>query len=145
MTTDTVLFLLRIISATTLFGLLIAVLWFLWQDFRATAVEVEARKRRQGQLLVVKSEDPVTPVNTSFPLLPLTSIGRAPTNTIVLADNFASAAHALIVLRSGQWWLEDRGSANGTSLNGDPLLEPTVVSSGDVVGIGTIELKLMLE
>lgn len=145
MDTDTLLFALRAFSAGLLFVFLVALFWFLWQEYRMTAAEVTARGRRHGQLIVVKSADAATPVDTTFPLLPLTSIGRAPTNTIVLTSAFASAAHALIVLRSGQWWLEDRGSANGTLLNGEPLEEPTVISSGDIVGIGTVEMKILLE
>src|SRR5215470_10486813 len=81
----------------------------------------------------------------TFPLLPLTSLGRAPTNTITLNDTFASGEHALVTLRGGQWWLEDRGSSNGTLLNGYRIEEPVVISTGDVIGVGQVELKLELE
>lgn len=150
MTSEMLLFGLRLLSGGLLLlfvGLLFGVTW---REFRMMAGEVEARQRRRGQLILIDSDltDPanVTPPNgLTYPLLPLTSIGRAPTNTIVLNDAFASAEHVLIVLRSGQWWLEDRGSANGTLLNGEKLEEPTVISSGDVVGIGRIGLKVELD
>ena len=52
-----------------------------------------------------------------FPLLAITSLGRAPTNTATLPDETTSLEHALIHLREGQWWLEDLDSRNGTRLN----------------------------
>jgi len=104
------------------------------------SVEVQMRRRKRGRLMMMNGDQP-----TVYPLLPLTTLGRAPTNTIVLEDGFASADHALITLRGGQWWLEDRSSANGTLLNGEALQGPTVVSSGDVIGIGVAELKLQLD
>jgi pSer/pThr/pTyr-binding forkhead associated (FHA) protein len=51
----------------------------------------------------------------------------------------------MLTLRSGQWWLEDRGSSNGTRLNGYRVEEPIVLSAGDIIGIGQLELKLELE
>ena len=74
-----------------------------------------------------------------------TSLGRSPTNTVALNDSFASGEHALIMLRGGQWWLEDRGSSNGTLLNGYRVEEPVVLSAGDIIVVGQVELKLELE
>jgi pSer/pThr/pTyr-binding forkhead associated (FHA) protein len=51
----------------------------------------------------------------------------------------------MLALRAGQWWLEDRESRNGTLLNGERLHGPAVVSAGDIIGIGEIELRLELE
>jgi pSer/pThr/pTyr-binding forkhead associated (FHA) protein len=51
----------------------------------------------------------------------------------------------LLTLREGQWWLEDQGSRNGTLLNGTRIAGPTVVSAGDVIGVGRTQLKLELE
>jgi hypothetical protein len=36
------------------------------------------------------------------------------------------------------------GSRNGTLLNGMPLTETAVVSSGDMITIGTVQLKVEL-
>jgi pSer/pThr/pTyr-binding forkhead associated (FHA) protein len=41
--------------------------------------------------------------------------------------------------------LEDQASRNGTLLNGTRLTGPTVVSAGDVIGVGLTQLKLELE
>ena len=52
---------------------------------------------------------------------PVTKLGRAAENTIVLDGTFVSAEHAVIVQRDGGWWLTDRGSTNGTAVNDRPV------------------------
>jgi pSer/pThr/pTyr-binding forkhead associated (FHA) protein len=81
----------------------------------------------------------------TYPLLPLTSLGRAPTNSIPIPDDFASGEHCLLALRSGQWWLEDRQSKNGTTINGVPVTQPLIITDGDVIGIGSTRFRLELE
>ena len=84
-------------------------------------------------------------MGTTFPLQPITSIGRSPANTILIPDTYASAQHTLLTWREGQWWLEDRGSRNGTVLNDVRINGPTVVSAGDIIGVGRTQLKLEVE
>ena len=105
---------------------------------------LEYGQRQRGRLLVVASGMQTPTPGTAYPLLPLTSIGRALTNAIVLDDTFISSEHALLTLRAGQWWLEDRASSNGTLLNGEVVEEPTIVSTGDVVSIGQVALRIEL-
>lgn len=81
----------------------------------------------------------------TYPLLPLTSLGRSPTNTIPISDSFASSEHALVAMRNGQWWIEDRKSRNGTLLNDLPVTEATVITHGDVISIGNMKFRLELE
>ena len=71
-----------------------------------------------------------------------TSIGRSLDNTIVLLDKSVSVVHAVLVYRDGRWWIEDRNSTNGTTVNGAAISDQTVVHHHDVIGIGQIRLKL---
>jgi hypothetical protein len=163
---DILLFLLRVVAGLLLLAIMGAVFWVIWRDYRVAAHVMDQGSRQRGRLVVVQagaslvdeiadeetsefaeSGGPLEAaelVGASFPLLPLTTLGRAPTNTIVLNDTFCSQEHALLTWRGGQWWLEDRGSSNGTRLNGEPVQQPIVVSSGDVIGIGRVELKVEL-
>ena len=147
MSVEWALLALRIASAGALLAFLGALFWLLWQDFRATTQASSAERR--GRLVVVAVDDNADELaalrGASWPLLPLTTLGRAPTNTIVLEDAFCSLEHAQIVWRGGQWWLEDRRSSNGTRLNDEPIHEPVVVSSGDVIGVGRVQLRLELD
>ncbi|MCS6871281.1 MAG: FHA domain-containing protein [Anaerolineae bacterium] len=136
---------LRLLVGALLLIFFGAVIAFLWQDLRLAREEIETRTRRRGRLVVVGVSESDLAIGKSYPLLPLTSLGRAPTNTVILEDSFASSEHALITLRNGQWWLEDRGSSNGTLLNGYRIQEPVVISAGDIISIGRTTLKLELE
>ncbi|HEY68246.1 MAG TPA: FHA domain-containing protein [Thermoflexia bacterium] len=141
---DILLLALRLLLVILLYVFLVMVLLMLWRDLRqATASRETARPG--GRLVVLHTEDKALAVGIAFPLQPVTSIGRSPSNTIFIPDAYASARHALLTWREGQWWLEDQGSRNGTLLNGIRISGPTVVSAGDIIGVGRTQLKLELE
>lgn len=146
MSTEAILLLLRIISAACLFVLLGGIFTIIYREYRSTISQLQSQRRSYGQLIALREIDgSYVIIGDTYPLLPLTSLGRAPTNNIVINDNFASAEHALVVLRSGQWWLEDRRSRNGTTLNELPVTQPTIMTNGDIIGIGQKRFKLELE
>lgn len=64
------------------------------------------------------------------------TIGRDVTNDIVIADAEVSRQHARINRTPGGHVLEDLGSTNGTFVNGERLVSPRVLNSGDLVGLG---------
>jgi hypothetical protein len=145
-TTELVLLLLRFISGLLLIGLLLMLFLTMWREYRSTSVQVEARRRSYGQLVVLREIDGrLMMTGENYPLLPLTSLGRAPTNTIPINDTFASSEHALVAMRNGQWWIEDRKSRNGTLLNDLPVTEAMVITHGDIIGIGNMKFRLELE
>jgi hypothetical protein len=145
---DLLLLFLRLLLAATLYLFLGAVLLSLWRNLRPSNEVDRVEPRRYGRLVIidVQTEEDATEetlkVGTVFPLQPITSLGRSPANTVIIPDAYASSEHALLVYRGGQWWLEDRGSRNGTTVNAVAINGPTVVSAGDIVGIGRVELKL---
>lgn len=141
---DILFLVLRLLLAALLYTFLGAVLLMLWRDLRQAAVERHVA-RPGGRLVVLDGSgeaDGGLVDGTSFSLQPVTSIGRSPANTVVIPDTYASSQHALLTWREGQWWLEDRNSRNGTRLNGRRVEEPTLVSAGDVIGVGRTRLKL---
>lgn len=76
--------------------------------------------------------------------LGLCGFGRAPSNTVVLADSLASREHAIIRRNaSGHCTLNDLGSTNGTWLNGRPVQGPTRLRSGDRIQIGRCVIELV--
>ena len=145
MTPGLALFIIRILLAILLYGFLGLLVWLLWQDVRSATRAAEVRGRRLGRLVVLESELPEIAPGAEFPLLVVTSLGRAPTNTAALPDAATSLEHALIHLRDGQWWLEDLESRNGTRLNDTAIVEPSPVMAGDVIGVGRVKLKVELE
>ena len=134
------LLILRLAGALILFLFLGVIAWLIYQDIHTATATVGGGQGEYGILRVVQGEEGAE--GESHPLLPVTSIGRAPGNTIVLEDDFVSNEHTLLMLRGQQWWVEDLNSRNGTFLNGTPLAEPTIVSPGDLLTIGQTELKV---
>jgi pSer/pThr/pTyr-binding forkhead associated (FHA) protein len=139
-----VLLILRLVSAGLLLAFLGLFAWLIYRDLQVTTAVLQQKQQVAGQLRVIANELAAPAIDTMFPLRPLTSIGRSQSSQIVIDDGYVSQEHALLVERSGQWWLEDLGSRNGTLLNGVPLTETAVVSSGDVITIGSVQLKVEL-
>jgi pSer/pThr/pTyr-binding forkhead associated (FHA) protein len=60
------------------------------------------------------------------------SIGRAPTNDVVLHDALVSRRHALVSARAGQCTVRDLASRHGLRRNGRPV-DVAVLRPGDVL------------
>jgi len=68
------------------------------------------------------------------------SLGRAPTNRIVIHDERASRFHAEVSPTDRGWVVRDLASRNGTLLSGAPLVGEALLAPGDVIGIGGTEI-----
>jgi hypothetical protein len=145
MSIDIILLIVRIAIAVALYGFLILLFIYLWRDVQTSSQEQRLRQQSQGRLVVTKSDGVALEVGLIFPLQNLTTLGRGPTNTIVLPDTFASVRHAHVVCRRDQWWLEDQQSRNGTTLNDVPVKGAVVLSSGDEIGIGRVKLRFEVD
>ena len=65
------------------------------------------------------------------------SIGRLPTNHLVLDHEKVSRRHAIIHAQGqDEFWLVDLGSSNGTYLNGRRIMQPVQLREGDQVQVG---------
>jgi len=146
MTLAVVLLVLRVLSALLLLAIVGTLFIVIWRDYRSAAIEVEASRRVYGYLVRLEEvKDEYVPTGEVYPLLPVTTLGRAPTNTIRLDDQFASSEHALVALRDGVWWLEDQNSRNGTNLNNLVVNQPVIVTDSDVINIGTLHFRIELD
>lgn len=65
-----------------------------------------------------------------------TTIGRDLDNDIVINDAEVSRHHAIISLQMEAFVIEDKGSTNGTSVNGHRITTPYTLHSGDVITFG---------
>ena len=68
------------------------------------------------------------------------TLGRAPTNTIVIHDERASRFHAEIFPAPAGWAVRDLESRNGTLLDRRPLEGDHLLASGDTISIGRTEI-----
>ncbi len=71
----------------------------------------------------------------------LVTIGRQASCTIVIADNNISRVHARFRTSDNGWTIEDLGSTNGTKVNGVLITEPTLLSHGQLIALGSLQLQ----
>lgn len=139
---DIFIFSLRIAFIGLIYLFLFQVMRVIVRDLRQPAlIDAAQGKSRYGKLVVVEpGRSRLTP-GTVFTLQAVTSLGRKPSNTILLDDDFVSGEHSLVNWRDGHAWLEDAGSTNGTFLNDSEIARPVAISEGDIIGIGGVRLK----
>jgi serine/threonine-protein kinase len=77
-----------------------------------------------------------------FPLMKeKISIGRSPSNDLVLNSPRVSRFQASIAARDGAYFVEDLNSANGVLINGSPVHETTRLGVGDQIQLGDFSLS----
>lgn len=126
----------RLAFAAALYSFVSLLFYMLWRSLEL------GEKRPQNDFAparLVLLSNPERPKQV-YSLRPITAVGRAADNDIVLNDPFASAHHALILWRDGRWWIEDLGSQNGTWLNDELVPRLAALAFGDLIRIGQTEL-----
>ncbi len=73
------------------------------------------------------------------------SIGRDPSNDLVLSDSMVSRRHAILEQRDEIYVLRDNNSSNGTMVNGDKVEAEKTLRDGDLLAIGSSRLLFQLE
>jgi hypothetical protein len=111
----------------------------LWRDLRAG---VAGAGRPLARLVVVAAPEGRPEPGTSIPLDAVNSIGRDVNNAIVIDDSFVSAEHTLLTFRGRAWYVEDRGSTNGTWLNGQRIDGLWPLGFGDELQVGQVRMRL---
>jgi FHA domain len=146
MSLDVFILILRLLFIVLLYLFLMQVVIAITRDLRKTSVvsadTVNKAPPVAGHLIVVDSGPSNILPGTSFDLLPQTSIGRGPTNTIYLPDTFISGEHTRLWFRNGTWFVQDAGSTNGTFLNEQPAMKALPARFGDIIRVGFIRFKL---
>ena len=83
----------------------------------------------------------------TIPLAPMMTIGRRQGMDVQLEDSSMSRWHATVFADGGQWYLSDKGSTNGTFLDGQRLAadQPGALHNGSLAEIGELKLQFRLE
>jgi hypothetical protein len=127
----------RVLIAAILLG-------FLWRVLIVVGRESLLGSPAGGQLSLALLDEFDQPVR-GFRLsrrTPMT-IGRDPTNDIVLADRSVSGHHAVVRYMNGEWVLADLDSRNGTYVNGAAIATETSILEHDVVQFGAVRLQML--
>jgi pSer/pThr/pTyr-binding forkhead associated (FHA) protein len=140
----TFLLALRIALVVLLYLIILQVVAVARRDLRQAArAPVDTRGPRAviGHLIVIDSGSTKLVPGQRLEIEPITTIGRAPTNTIVLESTFVSTEHTRVIYRDRSLWVEDLGSRNGTLVDGKPVTQPVAVGVGTVLQVGDVRFK----
>lgn len=74
----------------------------------------------------------------------LITIGRRPYNDVVIENLAVSGEHAMFHLSAGQVEIEDRGSTNGTLVNGQSI-QRQVLRHGDTIEMGKYRIRFLAD
>ncbi|MGI5819214.1 MAG: FHA domain-containing protein [Armatimonadota bacterium] len=99
------------------------------------------RQATAPHLLVIESDDDRLEAGKTIGLSAAVTIGRSEENSLQVTDRFISSRHALVCLRDGRRILVDRGSTNGTFVNGERVEGEVELADGDRVALGNTVLE----
>jgi len=71
-------------------------------------------------------------------------IGRHSASDLAVADGRLSREHAVIERSGDEWFIDDKGSSNGTDLNDEPVFERTRLSDGDRLSLGGFRIAVSI-
>jgi hypothetical protein len=132
---------LRIAAAVALYVFLGWILLLMWRSLKQEAAFLASRKAAPLFLaLDTLDSEPHILHFTGSDII----VGRDLDCECKLEDATISARHVRLSYHHNQWWVEDLGSRNGTSLNGDRLTTPTIIVNGDTIKCGQTILKVIL-
>ena len=107
----------------------------------------DGRDKSMDQAELIDTENIISSESITLPLKRASvSIGRDPSNDIVIPRESISNLHATIDYRNGYYYLEDLRSTNGTKLNDKPLEEnnPVRLKSGDKIHFAIYEFRFLM-
>ncbi len=158
---------LKLCLLALLYLFFIRVMWAVWSELRTPAVapanRAAPRRARVGDATLSRSAasasappapttaqsaqalvavEPPDQAGRRYPLSSEMTLGRAPGCTIVVDDTYVSQIHARVWTGADGVHVEDLGSTNGTTCNGETVTGPRRLRSGDRIGVGAVILEL---
>ena len=152
---ENLLGLLKLCLLALLYLFFLRVLWAVWAEVRGPKparagngsapggkTKTPWLRSRGGPATRLVVGQPVSKKGVTFDIGPEITVGRAAGCQIALTDDtYVSQLHARVFERSGQVYVEDLGSTNGTYVNGHRVSAPTPVHKGDSLQVGSTVLE----
>lgn len=147
MDTYTVLLILRIALVAILYLVILRVVAVARREMKLVErapASVTRGKDVVGHLVVIDSGSTALRPGARLDVEPITTIGRSPTNTIVLDSTFVSTEHTRILFRDRSLWVEDMNSRNGTLVDQNRITEAVAVTPGTILQVGDVRFKFAI-
>lgn len=128
---------LRFILAIALYAFLGFAIWTIWQELKKTVQSTETKTIPAITIEFGNQDKTQFSYNTNEVV-----IGRAPQCDLHIIDETVSSRHGQLYFKLNQWWYEDLGSSNGSFLNQRPIKTATVLTDGDELQLGKVNLMV---
>lgn len=136
----TLLLLVRAGITLALYTFLLWAFWLLWQELSAHTQMINSRQTPAIKLQIAMPNG----MQTLLFQEPEIFIGRDASCQCILPDATISAQHARLSFHHQQWWIEDLNSTNGTFIHEEAVSTPAVLTSGDHVRCGRVEIGVQI-
>ncbi|HPH95681.1 MAG TPA: FHA domain-containing protein [Anaerolineaceae bacterium] len=138
---EIIVLVLRVMVALALYGFLGWAFYTIWQDLKTQSEVVQGHTY---PALIIRREGDAEGKSRRY-VQPEITIGRDPSCDLPIPNTTISAHHARLAYHHRQWWVEDQQSTNGTFLNQERVLTPTVIVSGDELRCGQVTLTVTFD
>jgi pSer/pThr/pTyr-binding forkhead associated (FHA) protein len=133
-----IILILRSLAVICLYLFLGFFIYILWKDLFRKENRFNNRFEKAVTINVLNSDKSYTFSEKEI------LIGRSEAAHVRLLDDEAvSNMHTRIFSKGNNWWVEDLQSTNGTVINGDPVVIPTIITSADQIKCGTTIVEIV--
>ncbi len=137
---EILLLIIRLLIAGVLYIFIGWIVFTIWLDFNRKDIEID---RTNVPPITLRFTDQQSE-RVEFFTRPIITIGRDSTCDCILYDKAVSARQARLSYHHHQWWIEDLNSTNGTLLNKDKIIQPTVIITDDQIICGSTHLVVQI-
>jgi pSer/pThr/pTyr-binding forkhead associated (FHA) protein len=128
---------LRISLAIILYLFLYWSIRIIWKNFSHTA-QVASQRSIPAISLTLNSDEKFCKTFSIDEII----VGRDLSCDFQILDETVSSKHSRIYYSYNQWWVEDLGSSNGSFINEFNVSTPAVLTEGDNLRLGKIEIAI---
>ena len=129
------LLIIRFLIIFSLYAFFAWALYVLWRDLQKHGL---THSQNKIPTLSLYSEQYTQEENFQF-YFPEIIVGRSPAVDCTIDAEVVSIRHARLFYTKNQWWVEDLKSTNGTYLNGEDVVVPTILKTGDILSFGNLD------
>ena len=123
--------------------LFVALLYlFLFAIMRTGIGLVKGQRKKERAWNISVERGPKELRGVSMPVRGPVIVGRSPGADIVIGAGYVSGRHARFSLMGQNLFVEDLGSTNGTTVNGQPIYDPIALKDRDLVVIGDVAIRV---